>query len=528
MAVTIRNCPHCHTMLFDDTVQCPACKHILDSGRHTELTALAASSVSEKACPQCGEMVRAGLVRCWNCSSFMRDEMADAYRKMKESPQPVIYSLLPDDAELHMLGDGDGLDDDDYELGSAAPSSGLIARVETPADPPNKEGGDAAAHDAPPPDVAHSVATGGDVLLEVAKAQELEERHRQRRLGRRAQPRSATGILVFCPNGHRIEVDQRYRGLTGRCPKCKSPFFVPVVSSETESAPDADVAEAAPTGFGKYSHWLSNVHVHVLNPERFKLKAGSLKNDFQLFDFALATDEVLAVTLTKRKGAANLKSRKLQQDREALQDALRESVPISEAPAAGHFAFTGDQAGSIAVVQPAAYAHESMFAGIPVFGEGRIAVRLPAGDDPKNVRFASFTLSEFREFSQLLRELFGIEALGENEGVPLTDSFSEGQCHYSERKLSFLEDAQYHKADSDITLQLVGRKCQACGLIVSEDMRKKEKIGGANGKAIAKAKCPKCGQKFGDISLFAVEQPATPPAEDGESEPAAEVAGVEG
>ena len=40
----------------------------------------------------------------------------------------------------------------------------------------------------------------------------------------------------------------------------------------------------------------------------------------------------------------------------------------------------------IQVVQPAAYAHESMFAGVAVFGEGRIAVRFPVTDQDKDVK----------------------------------------------------------------------------------------------------------------------------------------------
>lgn len=513
-------------MLFDDTVQCPNCQYVLDEQRYAETATLSASPVGEKPCPQCGEMVRAGLVRCWNCSAFINDEIAEAYREMRESPQPVIYSLLPDEAELRMVGDEE--DESGFELGPAASRNRFVAAADSPPPPPPGAGdtGEEAAdgrETPPPPDVAHSVATGGDALLEVARAEEREEKLRRSR--RRAGPRSATGLLVYCPNGHRIEVDQKYRGMTGKCPKCKAPFFVPVIAAGTAGAPEAAEEEAAPdTGFGKYTHWLPEVHVHALNPERFKLKAGSLKNDYHLYEFAFGPDEILAATFAKKKGKAAVKPKKLQKDREALQEALRNGVAIADTPAVNHLTFSADQAPTIAVVQPAPYAHESMFAGIPVFGEGRIAVRLPAGDEPDKVRFASFTLSEFREFARLMNELYGIAKLGEAEGVPMTDTFAEGKCHYSEQKLSFLEDPTYHQADPAIELQLVGRKCQACGLVVSEDMRKKEKIGGANGKAIAKAKCPKCGQKFGDVSLFALEQPPEPASESADAESAEEEA----
>ena len=48
--------------------------------------------------------------------------------------------------------------------------------------------------------------------------------------------------------------------------------------------------------------------------------------------------------------------------------------------------------------------------------------------------------------------------------------------------------------------------------MVSEESRKKEKLGGAAGKGIAKAKCPKCTQKFGEITLFGIRK------EDGDAE----------
>jgi hypothetical protein len=38
-------------------------------------------------------------------------------------------------------------------------------------------------------------------------------------------------------------------------------------------------------------------------------------------------------------------------------------------------------------------------------------------------------------------------------------------------------------------------------LIVSEDSRKKEKVGGKSPDSVAKSKCPKCKQKMGNHQL---------------------------
>ena len=69
--------------------------------------------------------------------------------------------------------------------------------------------------------------------------------------------------------------------------------------------------------------------------------------------------------------------------------------------------------------------------------------------------------------------------------------------------------------------KLRGHRCTACGLVVSEESRRKEKIGGLNGKGLAKAKCPKCGGKFGTAPLYQVKQKAA------ETEAAGETPSVE-
>ena len=54
-------------------------------------------------CPDCGEQVRSGLVRCWRCGGFLREDIAEKYQKMLDGPQQVTYSLRLDD----LVRDGD-------------------------------------------------------------------------------------------------------------------------------------------------------------------------------------------------------------------------------------------------------------------------------------------------------------------------------------------------------------------------------------------------------------------------------------
>ena len=104
----------------------------------------------------------------------------------------------------------------------------------------------------------------------------------------------------------------------------------------------------------------------------------------------------------------------------------------------------------------------------------------------------------------MLAETFQIADFGAAAGIPLTDVLTEATCHYSETKLRYLTDDKlaYYTADPALPLTVIGWKCQGCGIAVSEDSRKKEKIGG---KSPGKTPCPKCKRKFGDQPLHAVK-----------------------
>jgi hypothetical protein len=614
MSVSIRTCPSCNALLLDDTVQCPECHHVLDSERHTELppppTASAdPAGLEEDDCPHCGEMVRRGLVRCWNCGTFMRKDIAKYYKKMQASPRPPILSQIePDDAgsehartstrreSRDVADDGDfemGAVDEDFELSSGVdwretqgqadddfdvdvplapldepanaarnreiddldddPAPAAYESAPDPDQPLPIDEAPEAAHDVSPEaaagthsepasDVPHSVATGGDVLLQVALEEEAEKKRRRTidpaRRGGPAAP--ITGFLVYCPNGHRVEVQERHRGMTGRCPKCKESFVVPVRAwheeslvgaptpstlSEVQTVPvESGSAAADAVASGSYSRWIADARYHVVDPARLKLTPGSLQRDFQAADIGFSPTGMLVAVLVKRGGLFGGNDKKKEPARLAMFAHLEEDKPINELPVAEQLSLDTDQVREIRVVQPAPAGHESRFAGVPVFGTGQIAVRLPKTEGAA-LRFLSFALSEFRRFAAILEDTFLVQRLGEDCGIPLVDEFTEFVCHYSDEKLRALEHVEFYQNDPAYTLKIVGRRCKECGLIVSEDSRKKEKIGPASGKGIAKALCPKCKKKFGDISLFAIDKGPGRLETDAtkESEPSAEL-----
>ena len=564
MSVSIISCPSCKSLVLSDTIQCPTCKHVLKEevavGVASDLPAVERAS-DEVPCPDCGEKVRSGLVRCWRCGGFLREDIAESYQKMLDGPQKVVLSDVPLETPLPD-SDVSSLEttDDDFELADGlsmmtqeehakiqaqqpkdeiapktpseiysirrqpdetAPADETPTKTDSKAPAPADSGIDKDAspdesESAPAAEETAPVESTGDPLLDIALQEENEAKARMigRRKKRASGERQAMPgfVFVFCPNGHRIQVEDRHRGQTGRCPRCKSYFHVPGVDWDAEKR-KKEQAELEQKKESPYKNWMLDARLHQVDPTKLKLKPGSLEKEFQEVDLGYTTDTVLVVTNGKQGAGlfvGEKNKKKKEELRAEMQDHLRLEKEILDLPAAGYRLFNKDDMVKISVVQPAAYAHESMFAGIPVFGTGRIAVRLPVTDQDKDVKdilFVSFGLSDFRAFAKHLDEMFGVKDLGQLEGVPLEDSKSTFKCHYSDRKIESIEATEFHTSDPTIELEIVGRKCQGCGLVVSEESRKKEKLGGANGKGIAKAKCPKCKGKFGDTTLYAVKEP---------------------
>ena len=527
------------------------------------------SSSNEIACPDCGEMVRKELVRCYQCGAFLRKEMAESYQRMRDSvPEvsaPATHELttrpvksIPTAPSIPLSSDLPPLaNDDDFALGAgvtavapgqasntpaSAPAGGSdsyslnapaasTAPANAGADLPNiplDEPGDntgKSATAAPGGQVAHSEATAGDVLLDIAKQEEVESESRRKQRGKRKPGLGGArgGFVIFCPWGHQIEVQEKHRGQMGKCPRCKAAFIVPMAPLEDKPAEAGQTADAAtsaavaePVGAlagGKFTRWMKDVRVHPLDPTTLKLKPGSLESAFDTQDIGFGLDGLLLLALVKKGGMFGGADKKKPEIREAAVAHLAAGKPLAELQVAAQRLFGPDTIKQIQVVQPVVYAHESMFAGIPVFGNNRIAVRLPKSAEGTEMLFASFTLSDFREFSKQMGEVFNVLELGDDVGVPLTDKLTDLKCHYTDQAFQALAEIAYHQADPNIKLVIVGRKCEGCGLVISEDGRKKEKLGGADGKAIAKAKCPKCQKKFGAFTFYAVDTtaPAEPP-----------------
>ena len=148
MSVSIASCPQCKSLLLSDTAQCPSCHHVLNSQHGTNLaeqklhSEVKGSGSDDIPCPDCGEMVRKELVRCWRCGGFLRQEMAETYQRLRENAQlpaaPVLREIPTPVAPLNISVAQTSLppladdDDDDFSLGEGVvsiPSSAVSAQA---------------------------------------------------------------------------------------------------------------------------------------------------------------------------------------------------------------------------------------------------------------------------------------------------------------------------------------------------------------------------------------------------------------
>ncbi|MEM9702731.1 MAG: hypothetical protein AAF907_09850, partial [Planctomycetota bacterium] len=506
-------------------------------------------------CPSCGERVRPGLVRLWRCGSFMRDDVANRYEELNRKRTEVVYRPLPeltndgqyaavpdagrarrtsdDDADFEFAGEFVEADDDgsfaaaDAGAVSGSPTADVLSEGsdEPPADAPAAEVAESPERTAPPePDVPHSEATGGDALLEIARSEDKKPRGGRRR-GLRVKGDS---ILLYCTGGYPIKVKRKHAGKVGRCPypACGCRYLVPDVLPEaeeetTEPAASADgetpertadpVKAPDELAVGAFTRYLDGVRLHAVLPPKVKQKADSQAKTFQEADLALSSDTLLVITVEGKKGSFGLGGEKPEAVRAKVREHLgKPEAELSELPAP-HLLLAGENAAEIAVEYPADLPHESKFSGEAVFGTGRIALGLPltgAEDDAdqpeekRKLRFVSMTLSQYRRFADAMEEFGFATNYGASAPIPRTDEGPVHTGHYTDAPVPELVRPDLYEADPKLDVEIAGYRCQSCGMVVSEDGRKKEKLGGANGKGLAKAKCPKCGDKFGREPLF--------------------------
>jgi len=314
-------------------------------------------------------------------------------------------------------------------------------------------------------------------------------------------------LLIPCQQcGTWIRLQEHQAGKTGRCPKCQSPFIVPpLVRKKSPDGSRAGESDGGSEQQGSVRLFgvVRDVRLHDVDPARLKLIPGSLAAAFREVDL-LMTEDGLEILVLVKKSFLGVTGRKKKIVRQQVEEHLQSDQPLDELPVAERISVENDRLIEIALVQPALNEHNSMFAGIPVFGEHRIAVRLPEPTEQGHRRFLSFGLTAFREIVSYLREQIGADDYAADWGVPITDELSEDRCYFTRDDVRAIPDPLYHRADPELNVVVVGYRCGACGIVLSEKARDREKFGGKGGKALAKAICPKCRRPFGNNPLYGV------------------------
>ena len=529
MVHSVSVCPSCSAALFGDVKSCPECGHAIEGTETMQLAVetprarqrasarskRGATSSREVRCPECKERVHKASVRCWKCGAFLRRETAKFYRELKSTPQPVIYSDLPEEkpedetaagekppANMPRRPADDTGDDfsvgggDDFVVDAGGPRR-PVGRPESASGDPDETSALQRSHNH-----AFNWRSEGEALWSLALQEKAENA---------ATRREPEGVIVFCPNGHRTFARESLRGRMGRCPKCKSSMLIPAKPRDESVEEVADRA-------GEYGHWIEGVRLHLFAPEKVKLRADSLKEEFELVDIGFAPERMLVVTVGRKGGLfSKIDPKKTGKTRDAVRDHLVAGKPLDRLPGLAHSVYGSDGVYRFKVVYPPEPGSEALFAGIPVFGETRIAVHLPKLDPKEPMRILTFSLSEFRNLARTLSNAYGLVGFGETNGIPLSDSYEKLTCHYTQATIKALRRAELYKADPAYELQTTGRRCQSCGIVMSEAWRESEKVGGANGAKFAKTKCRECKKPYGDAPLYMIKPPqpaAAPPAKD--------------
>lgn len=534
---TFENCPQCGESCRSGLVRCWSCGAFLrpeiealyqrmrESGRYeveqVELPIIEASQISQEDSFKRRSASPDAFMASHSYSSEESegDDFELSGNTTISDADDEMFELNDDLLLSSQIDDGTGSDSIDSIESDVFRLQPLPTEPETSAsgatDEPGEEGGlplQVAADEPAPETAAQQPAASADPLEELAAEEDLlriaadEERDIQQ--VRKAQ-RSKDTFLVYCPQGCRIRVKEKHRGKSGKCPRCGCQFFVPLKPlAKTSTAP----AEPVPPPVIKYQAWMENVRLHTIDPLKLRIKADSLLNECESVELGFSEDDLLIALLIAGKFGANIK--KLPAARQAMLEHFQKQGTVDKLTIPAKKVYDKELLPQFVLAQPALPNTESLFHDIPVFGTNRIAVRVPKLSGEQQPKYLSFCLSEFRKFVNLLKTICGVEGLPGSPEIPMTDTYKTSKCKISDMPVRELNKVNYYEKDPGFKLEVSGWRCAVCSAVISEKARGDRKLGGANGKGIAKAKCPGCSKPMGNKPLYTlvVEEP-----KDGES-----------
>ncbi|MCA8986089.1 MAG: hypothetical protein KDA78_00515 [Planctomycetaceae bacterium] len=549
MIASISVCPKCNALILEDTALCPHCHHVLQEGAEHladvyKKTDERFDGSQEAPCRECKAMNREGSVRCWQCGAFLKEEIEKIYQEMQLRPATIISTvdqseyLESDVDELPQLSEMDAGPESDadfelnedfamYEVGEDwAPTDAQYAPAfEDDEDELSDEGEQQAAEESEPEP---------DPEEELLKLAAHEEKAATRKDTVRKKRRIKRGFTIKAPCGCKIRVQNYHQGKVGFCPKCNVPFMVPVIQKPSKAEDQSGKAAIEPLS---NEQLITDVRWVEIATAKFKPKANCLKGKGDVVDAVRWNDELILVW-QKQKGLKGKPEEQKATLRSNIATHVRANRPQRALPTDRFEVISAEKWNTLKVIQPGSA--ESLTAGEEVFGPGMIAIELPPppaepvvetthpaakkGKKPKKpkkpaappippTRCLVLTISQYREFQKWAAAQTGQEQALLVEGVPLTDEVVSRTCALSEHEFEVLADPGYLQHDPKTPLVEVGWACQCGEVFICEEHRAEQKFGGKKPAGLAKAKCPKCEQKFGNNPLFHLKSVVAPEPE---------------
>ena len=352
-------------------------------------------------------------------------------------------------------------------------------------------------------------------------------------------------IIMPCSScGTLVRTTEEFAGKTVGCQKCGAMVAIPVIDSPARKEKKLRKKPSRPLT------WLTDGWIHSFLPTSLVLKPGSMADNHVLTDIALTESALFIVQYRRDSGkyvkgppAEGAEKTMMQAAREKLLSYLRRSPPEPEKlvdeirerwkklrefiAKSGEFKdfpnveirfVTNEHARDLRLVQPIARVQESMFAGVPVFGDGRIATFLPLKSVDGQQNYLWLPLSTFRTFNERLKSLYMAGLPASENGVPDTEKTDSFTCHLNQSQFDGIRSVPCYERDPGYELEAVGYRCTSCGITISESGRAAKKLGGAIAKGLLKTKCPKFGGKFGYDPIYRiVRSPEVDSAADSEA-----------
>ena len=571
-------CPSCNHVLNEEAAE------VMKANENISI--FKTKSVNEQTCKDCGVSNRASVVRCWNCGAFMLENIEQTFRSRQSNPQEVILSDVnsgvkptnsseipkttqesdefdtydPEaDFELSSELELQDTTDDDFNLADGTEWSypteeSSSGEYEIPADLDAEYAGEQASSNVEiqnetEPESEEDVDPEMYDFLKMVIREDAAAFARNSRKNKTKSKKIAKiiqsflGGFVLLPPCKccKVKIRNIDLGKVLACPKCKVNYQSPEPSLSRTRTIEGNQNEllanksklksfnpktiALTKTESKYPFWLEFLQLHEYIPEKTKNKPGILEKSFLPVDIAFSEDNLLIIEYAKKPGAYSRDDKKIIKLRETIREML---VANTKPETTKEYEITELPVGwlsTLKILYPAKGNDKNSlpFAGVPIFGEGQIAIKFPANQAGDYT--ISMNLSQYRSFVYCCLEKYGYIRFTEESPLSLELTTENLACAISKAEFTLLNDAEFYLHDHYIKLEKVGGKCESCHAFVSikgeenEKVRitkliaesKKKKAPQAMGvaglagqvpKLPAKGKCIICGKNFGTKAAY--------------------------